>query len=548
VSKFTEHVSLPGSERVPVKGAKVIGAANPQEQLQVTVLLKSKASKEARRSAVKTLMEQAPAQRRHLTRASFAEARGALQEDVDKVEEFAHEYGLSVVSSDLARRSVILAGTVASFSRAFQVDLNQYQHPGGTYRGRTGPIQIPTELSGSIAAVLGLDNRPQATPHFRTRPAASATHTRTAQPAGTFTPPQVAALYDYPTNANGQGECIALIELGGGYKARDLTHYFKSLKMIPPKVSAISVDGGQNSPTGDGNGPDGEVMLDIEVAGAVAPQAKIAVYFTPNTDQGFYNAISTAVHDTTNTPSVVSISWGGPESSWTQQSLTEFNTLLEDAVTLGVSVCIAAGDDGSSDGLTDGLQHADFPASSPYALACGGTKLTAANNSISTEVVWDETAKNEGATGGGVSAVFAKPDYQGSANVPVSVNPGGFAGRGLPDVAGNADPESGYDVYVDGQATVIGGTSAVAPLWAGLIACINQVLGKPVGFLNSTLYSQLGGTNALHDVTSGNNGAYSAGPGWDPCTGWGSPDGGAIAGALAGKPAAKTARGGGKGK
>jgi len=282
-------------------------------------------------------------------------------------------------------------------------------------------------------------------------------------------------------------------------------------------------------------------MLDIEVAGAIAPQASIAVYFTPNTDQGFYDAISTALHDTTNHPSVISISWGGPESTWSQQSLTEYNTLLEDAATLGVSVCVAAGDNGSTDGVTDKLQHVDFPASSPYALACGGTKLTAAGGKIASEVVWNETANNEGSTGGGISAIFPKPDYQANANVPPSVNPGHPDGRGVPDVAGDADPETGYDVYVDGQATVIGGTSAVAPLWAGLIARINQLLGKPVGFLNPTLYSQAAApAKGFHDITSGNNGAYSAGPGWDACTGLGSPDGVAIEGILSGQPPAKS--------
>ena len=543
MSKFTEHVPLSGSERVPVAGAKAVGAAYPDEQLQVTVLLKSKATQEARQSAIRTLASQAPAERKHLTRAEFATARGALQADIAQVEEFAHEYGLTVVRAEVARRSVVLAGTVAAFSRAFQVNLNRYEHPSGSYRGRTGPIQIPTELSGIITAVLGLDNRPQAAPHFRTKRTVSTTHARTVQPAGTFTPPQVAALYNYPANATGKGECIALIELGGGFRAQDLKHYFKSvLKIAQPKVAAQSVDGGTNTPTGDGNGPDGEVMLDIEVAGSVAPQAAIVVYFAPNTDQGFYDAIAAAVHDTTNNPSVISISWGGPESTWSQQSLTEYNTLLEDATTLGVSVCVASGDNGSTDGVTDGLQHTDFPSSSPYALACGGTKLAETNNRISTEVVWNEVAKNEGATGGGISAIFAKPDYQANANVPTSVNPGNFVGRGLPDVAGNADPETGYDVYVDGQATVIGGTSAVAPLWAGLISCLNELLGKPVGFLNPTLYAQLAGAGGLHDITSGNNGAYAAGPGWDACTGLGSPDGTAIAGALTGKPTAKTAR------
>jgi kumamolisin len=280
-------------------------------------------------------------------------------------------------------------------------------------------------------------------------------------------------------------------------------------------------------------------MLDIEVAGAVAPKSTLAVYFAPNTDQGFFNAIAAAVHDTKNNPSVISISWGGPESSWSQQSLTQFNTLLENAATLGVTVCIASGDNGSTDGVTDNLQHVDFPASSPFALACGGTKLTAANNKYSSETVWNEMANQEGSTGGGVSEFFAKPAYQAAANVPASVNPGHFVGRGVPDVSGDADPVTGYDVYVDGQASVIGGTSAVAPLWAGLTACINQILSKKVGALSSLIYSQVAPINGtFHDITTGNNGAYSAHAGWDACTGWGTPIGSAIVSALTGSKTA----------
>jgi kumamolisin len=546
MSKFGTHVPLAGSERKEMPGAQTLEPAGADEQLQVTVVLRGNMSSDQGHAAAKALLAKSPAEREHLTREQFAATRGALPGDIAKVEEFAREFGLTVVQSDPARRVVILSGTVANFSRAFQVSLYHCTHSAGSYRGRTGSIYIPSELQGIVAAVLGLDNRPQATAHFRVRPSPPASQVGARQPAGSFTPPQVGALYSYPANSNGKGQCIGLVELGGGFRAADITHYFSKVLKLPnvPKVTAVAVDGGKNAPTGEVNGPDAEVLLDIEVAGALAPQSAIAVYFSPNTDQGFFNAISSAVHDAKNDPSIVSISWGGPESSWTQQSLTEFNTLLEDASTMGVTVCVAAGDNGSADGLSDGLQHADFPASSPFALACGGTKLVAAGNRISSEVVWNETSSNEGATGGGVSAVFAKPDYQAKAGVPVSVNPGGFAGRGLPDVAGDADPTTGYEVYVDGKSMVVGGTSAVAPLWAGLMACINELMGKRVGFLNSALYAQLGGTSALHDVTSGNNGAYSAKTGWDPCTGWGSPDGSAIATALVpkGSTAARVAK------
>ena len=296
--------------------------------------------------------------------------------------------------------------------------------------------------------------------------------------------------------------------------------------MTQPSITAVSVDGGTNSP---GSSADGEVMLDIEVAGSIAPGANIAVYFAPNTDQGFIDAITDAVHDTTRKPSVVSISWGGSEDSWTQQSQTAMNAALQDAATLGVTVTVAAGDNGSTDGVGDGNLHVDFPASSPYVLACGGTTLQASGATISSEVVWNEIANNEGATGGGVSNIFALPAYQTSAGVPAQPQTG-FVGRGVPDVAGDADPTTGYFILVDGQNEVVGGTSAVAPLWAALIALINQQTGTPVGFVNPALY---GLESSFRDITTGNNddsnlGYYSAQPGWDPCTGLGSPNGAAI--------------------
>ena len=202
--------------------------------------------------------------------------------------------------------------------------------------------------------------------------------------ATSYTPLELAALYNFPAG-DGKGECIAIIELGGGYRNTDLKSYFTGLHMTEPKVSSVSVDHGKNHPTGDPNGPDGEVMLDIEVAGAIAPAAKIVVYFAPNTDAGFLDAITTAIHDTANKPSVISISWGGPESGWTQQAMTAFDQAFQAAAAMGVTVCAASGDNGSGDGVNDGGDHVDFPASSPYCLACGGTSVRAADNTISSE-------------------------------------------------------------------------------------------------------------------------------------------------------------------
>jgi kumamolisin len=228
--------------------------------------------------------------------------------------------------------------------------------------------------------------------------------------------------------------------------------------------------------------------------------------------------VTTAVHDTTNKPSVISISWGGPESSWTQQSLTALDAACQAAAALGITITVAAGDNGSSDGGTG--NNVDFPASSPHVLACGGTTLEASGATVESETVWNETASSEGATGGGVSTVFALPTWQANANVPASSTSTG--GRGVPDVAGDADPTTGYSIRVDGQTMVVGGTSAVAPLWAGLIAVANQQLGATVGFIQPAIYAAKSAPG-FRDITQGNNGAFSAGPGWDACTGLGSP-------------------------
>ena len=193
---------------------------------------------------------------------------------------------------------------------------------------------------------------------------------------------------------------------------------------------------------------------------------------------------------------------------------------------MGITVCVASGDNGSSDGVNDGADHVDFPASSPNALACGGTRVQGSGTTITSESVWNDGAQG-GAGGGGVSDFFALPAWQ--TGLQVTLAAGGskaLAMRGVPDVSGDADPETGYDVRVDGTDTVIGGTSAVAPLWAGLIARINSTRGSPVGYINPQLYAAPSG---FHDITSGNNGTYAAAPKWDACTGLGSPDGNKIA-------------------
>jgi kumamolisin len=521
-SPVMAKILLKGSERSAMPGARVLAPANPAERLEVSVLVRRR-GQQALQSRVAALASGKRGS--HLSREEFARDHGADPSDIAKVRSFAEAQGIKVLQEDTARRTVILSGTVAQFSAAFGVQLHQMSHAGGTYRGRTGGIYLPAEWDGVVQAILGLDNRPQARPRFRTRPAVGNIHRhRTATPVS-YTPPQVASLYGYP-NATGAGQCVGLIELGGGFRPADLSAYFSGLDLSAPTVTAVSVDHGTNSPTGDADGPDGEVMLDIEVVGSIAPGARIAVYFTPNTDAGFLDAITTAIHDTTNSPSVISISWGGPESTWTSQSMTAMDEAFQAAASMGITVCIAAGDSGSSDGVSDGGDHVDFPASSPFALACGGTSLAASQSSISSETVWNDGASG-GATGGGISSFFALPTWQ--TGLSALKTAGGLVAltmRGIPDVAGDADPQTGYEVRVDGSDTVIGGTSAVAPLWAALIARINSSTGKAAGYINPQLYQN---PKDLRDITQGNNGDFAAQPGWDACTGLGSPNGSLLA-------------------
>ena len=526
------HHSLKGSERQPVPGAKSVGQSDPMERLEVTVLLrrgepdnlKDRVRKLANRERVGP----------HLSREAFEAQFGASDADIAAVRTFARAHNLAVVQEHAGRRTVVLSGTVGQFNSAFGVDLQRFEYDGGSYRGRVGNVQLPDELKDSVEAVLGLDNRPVAKPHFRGhRPSGNVRWHANAGTATSYTPLQIAAAYGFPSGT-GEGECVAIIELGGGERTADLKTYFSSLGIhSAPKVTVVSVDHGTNAPTGDPNGPDGEVMLDIEVVGAIAPQARIAVYFAPNTDAGFLDAITTAIHDTTNKPSVISISWGGPESSWTQQSMTAFDSAFQAAATMGITVCVASGDNGSSDGVTDGADHVDFPASSPHALACGGTNLQISGTTITAETVWNDGAQG-GASGGGISTFFPVPSWQ--ENLQATLTAGGtkpLTNRGVPDVCGDADPESGYNVRIDGTNTVIGGTSAVAPLWAGLLARINAANGTPVGYINPRLYAS---PNALNDITAGNNGDFAAAKGWDACTGLGSPNGAQLPAVLGPTP------------
>ncbi|HEY2644109.1 MAG TPA: S53 family peptidase [Galbitalea sp.] len=506
-------VPLPGSEKRPPTGlqpaAIPVAAEGP---VDVTVVL--------RRRAPMTTTDALGSTK---TTDELAATFGADPADVSLVETTLVGLGLELLESDPASRRLRFRGSVATVSRVFGTSVSTATSDGSngpkTHRVRTGGLSIPAQLDGVVTAVLGIDNRPQA--RTQLRPASEAARAKSVS----YTPVELGILYDFPQGTDGAGQTISIIELGGGFDSNDLETYFSGLGMAAPSVTAVGVDGAQNEPGKDPTGADGEVLLDIEVIGALSPAADILVYFAPNTDAGFLDAVAKAAHATP-APVSMSISWGQSEDEWTAQARTALDDALLDAAALGVTVTAAAGDNGSSDGSADGENHADFPASSPHALACGGTRLHSSGTAITTETVWNDGA-NGGATGGGVSDVFALPAWQLGAGVPASTS--GNGGRGVPDVAGNADPETGYQVLVDGTSAVYGGTSAVAPLWAALVARLAQSLGSPLGLIQPKLYTL---TEGLRDITSGNNGAFTAKRGWDACTGLGSPKGADLLAAL----------------
>ena len=515
-------VPLAGSQRSELPQAAAAGPVDPAERIELTIITR-------RAAALPRTGEGAPVR---ISRVQLQQRYGGVPADHELVSEVLTgiDPAIQITSRDAGARRLTVAGPLGALAGAFGADLSLVTStdPTGaavTHRYRSGSLRVPARLDGVVVAVLGLDNRPQAAPHFRFAPAATQKIS--------YTPAQVADLYGFPAGTDGTGHTVAIIELGGGFSASDLDSYFSTLGIATPSVTAVGIDGASNVADQDPQGADGEVLLDIEVVGAVAPGAAQLVYFAPNTDQGFVDAVTAAVHADP-TPVAVSISWGGPESSWTGQSMTALDQAIADGVALGVTVTAAAGDNGSGDGVSDGKPHADFPASSPHALACGGTSLRAdpATGTISSETTWNDGAGG-GATGGGVSATFALPDWQAGAGVPA--NPAGAPGRGIPDVAGNADPATGYQVLIDGRQTVIGGTSAVAPLWAALVARFAQALGKSFGLMQQQLYAgvQAGQPmTGLRDITGGSNGGYDAGPGWDACTGLGVPEGATLLASL----------------
>ena len=555
VATSRSHRSLKKSTRHVAARAKRIADANPKEIVKVSIVMRGK-------KGAPVLPDQdywiktPPGQRTFLSREEFAKLHGADPKDVVILRKFAKANKLKVIESSLARRTIVISGTVEQMNRIFRVNLGIYALPNGVYRGREGVISVPNAIAHIVRAVFGLDNR-RMLRHL-------ASHALGTAPAGAvpLTPPQVARLYGFDSvNSTGHGQTIGILEFSGGYLARrvhgklitpDLYTFFESVGLPVPEITDVSVDGVGNEPSITDTGT-GEVALDIDVAGSVAPGARIVVYFGPYTTQGFVDALTTAIHDDVNKPSVISISWGTAEEDsnghpiWNQSSAETIGYALQEAAALGVSVLAASGDDGTNCGVGDGGTHVLFPASDPWITSCGGTIITNVNNRYFAEHTWSdfnwsgtaEIGYFGGATGGGFSKFFPEPKWQGPAKTGTPRLRA--RGRGVPDIAGNASPYSGYTITVFGISGLIGGTSATAPLYAALFARLNSMFGYNLGYLNPTLYKFGATSSVFRDIKDGVSNAapiglpggpmsfgYKSSAGWDPCTGLGVLVGGAL--------------------
>ncbi len=491
-----------------------------------------------------------PHRRRHLTPEEWRQEFGADAQDLDRVADFARQQRLKVTEVDAGLRSVIVEAPLHRLEEAFRVRLRAIEYAGATFRTHLGPLLVPEALESKIAAVEGLDSTP--VPH-------------PAPPCGERTEHhvevrRVGELYGFPMSRTGKGQTVVIVLLGGGFHRQDLDRYFAGLGLAVPRIEVMEIGGAKNRPASSaavqqllkaqglepkplggeedpGTGQDSasgvawtiEATTDLQILGAMVPEARIVAVFAANTQDQQVAAIETALgadfKEEYGLPTVISCSWGEYEHKFRDDRRRTMEDALAKAATLGVTVCFSSGDFGGG--------PVYYPASSAYALACGGTSIvTSPAEAALEEAVWrEEGPQIYFASGGGVSEVFAAPEWQKAA-----VAKWGGARRGVPDLAALASRRRGYALIIGDAEVGMGGTSSAAPLLAGLVVQVteaNQDLksGYRVGWLTPLLYGERF-HGAFVDVTRGDNGLFRAAEGWDPCTGLGRPIGNRILAAL----------------
>jgi kumamolisin len=534
-----QKVQLAGSYRAVPPGATYAGEVDPDERIVITVYLKRRKPDAFQPGSAGDLARLS----KPITRRAFAAQRRRTHgRAAERIKKLAAKFHVAVLDIDLAQRIVVLEATARMLTDILGATLRIYDDGHSRFRARIGALAVPKEVAPWVRAILGFDQRPVSRPERRLRALAGA-----GAGAGLW-PTEVAALYGIPLDRDVSKICVGIIALGGGYLATDLSKALAVMGREAPKVIDQHVTVGTAAPGGGaasgkgnqfggGTVADEEIALDLQILASLLPKARIVVYFAGNTIQSLVGAINQAIFDGVNRPQVLSVSWGSAETFWSPSARDAMQGVLADAKRLNVTVLFAAGDELATGGLNDGNAHVWFPASSPYALSCGGTQPASGNGGAgaNAEIVWNDGGSG---TGGGISDVFPVPAYQTGLALPPSVNDGASR-RGVPDVAAAAAGTPGYRIVLNGAVVIKDGTSAVAPLWAGLIAIANAKRGAPLGFVNSALYANRA---LFRQIDQGNNRAggkgYDAGPVWNACTGLGVPNGAEIIDALVAAPVA----------
>jgi len=533
-----QRIQLAGSYRAAPPDATYVGEVDPDERVVLTVYLKRRTPEAFQPGSSGDLARLSkPITRRALA----AQRRRTHGRAAERVKKLAAKFHVAVLDIDMAQRIVVLEATARMLTDILGATLRIYDDGHSRFRARIGALAVPKEVAPWVRAILGFDQRPVSRPEPRLRALAGA-----GAGAGLW-PTEVAALYGIPLDRDVSKICVGIIALGGGYLATDLN---KALAMMgreapevidqPVKVVSAAPGGGaapgKGNQFGGGTVADEEIALDLQILASLLPKARIVVYFAGNTIQSLVGAINQAIFDDVNRPQVLSVSWGSAETFWSPSARDAMQGVLADAKRLNVTVLFAAGDELATGGLNDGNAHVWFPASSPYALCCGGTQPASGGGAgANEEIVWND---GDSGTGGGISDVFPVPAYQTGLALPPSVNDGASR-RGVPDVAAAAAGTPGYRIVLNGAVVIKDGTSAVAPLWAGLIAIANAGRDRPLGFVNSALYSN---PVLFRQIEHGDNRiqgiGYDAGVGWNACTGLGVPKGAELVAALAAIPLA----------
>jgi kumamolisin len=504
----TAPVTLRADTVAALSHATRVADVAATRQVTVTVSLKQRDTAGLDAFLAQVSDAHSPLYQHYLTVTQFAQRYGATPAAVAQVSSYLTGHGLKVQDVTANRLSLTATGTAAQVERAFGTQLATY-HDRTTGReffaNATAPV-LPAGVAAVVSDVSGLSDYGRLT-HFSEKQQA-APHASSG-----LTPTTAKSAYNLTktesSGYNGSGQTVALLEFSA-YAASDVkaydSHY--GLKVATPTV--VNAGGG----TTDTSGQD-EVDLDIEVVQALAPGATIKVYEAPNSDAGETAIYAKLVSD--DVP-IISISWGTYEAGETNRTAVDAD--LKEAAAQGQSVYAASGDSGSDDAGNGGTS-VDFPASDTYTTGTGGTSLT-----LSSSGAWSKETAWSG-SGGGVSSYFATPSFQSKVNTGSK--------RAVPDVAADADPNSGWSVYTGGAWAEYGGTSAAAPNWAAFTAVFDNYAakkgGSKIGYANATLYNLAQSSkygSAFHDVKSGSNGAYSAGTGYDKVTGWGSYNGGGF--------------------